>query len=258
MRFGARGQRSCDHSIVMAGQNPIGIASNGHWNSRLSHPFCSDWNFTSGDAPRTLVLPANKRISYNKLPIMPKTCRQLDNWIARVVWWHYLEAQQQVLENGVDIIVSTPGRLEELYFWVQSLQAIKFLVVDEADRLMDMNFRPQLRKILNGFPPKRQNLLYRQHSARNWPMIKRSVKIEITPRQPLLKPFSNCLLQNTKHQNQVELLFGHLLADEKLSRIIIFARTKDAVTNPQSIWNWRISVGAIRSHTFNKGLKRKT
>ena len=70
-------------------------------------------------------------------------------------------AQQQRLEAGVDLVVATPGRFMELYLrQAFNTKSITHLVLDEADRMMDLGFMPQLRKLLEILPTKRQNLLF--------------------------------------------------------------------------------------------------
>lgn len=73
--------------------------------------------------------------------------------------------QLRDLEKGVDILVATPGRLVDLIERARvSLQAIKYLALDEADRMLDMGFEPQIRKIVEqlGMPPPgmRQTMLF--------------------------------------------------------------------------------------------------
>ena len=70
-------------------------------------------------------------------------------------------AQMARLEAGSDLIVATPGRFMELYLRrAFNTGSIGFLVLDEADRMMDLGFMPQLRKLLEILPTKRQNLLF--------------------------------------------------------------------------------------------------
>ena len=66
-----------------------------------------------------------------------------------------------LIEPGIDILVATPGRLRDLYHaGVVSMKKIRTLVIDEADRMLDMGFMPQIRQLLEIIPVKRQNLLF--------------------------------------------------------------------------------------------------
>jgi ATP-dependent RNA helicase DDX3X len=77
----------------------------------------------------------------------------------------YLCGQLRELERGVDILVATPGRLVDLLERARvSLQMIKYLALDEADRMLDMGFEPQIRKIVEQMdmppPGSRQTMLF--------------------------------------------------------------------------------------------------
>jgi ATP-dependent RNA helicase DDX5/DBP2 len=74
--------------------------------------------------------------------------------------------QIREIERGADIVVATPGRLNDLLETKKvSLGQVSYLVLDEADRMLDMGFEPQIRKILKEIPPKRQTLMY----TATWP-----------------------------------------------------------------------------------------
>jgi ATP-dependent RNA helicase DDX5/DBP2 len=74
--------------------------------------------------------------------------------------------QQRELEKGVQIIVATPGRLIDfLEMGVTNLKRVTYLVLDEADRMLDMGFEPQIRKILSQIRPDRQTLMW----SATWP-----------------------------------------------------------------------------------------
>src|SRR5437660_11052270 len=74
--------------------------------------------------------------------------------------------QRHASEKGVEIVVATPGRLNDhLDSGTARLDQIEILVLDEADRMLDMGFLPQLRRILKHVPPKRQSLLFSQPVA---------------------------------------------------------------------------------------------
>jgi ATP-dependent RNA helicase DDX5/DBP2 len=74
--------------------------------------------------------------------------------------------QLRELESGADIVVATPGRLNDILEMKKiSLHQISLLVLDEADRMLDMGFEPQIRKIVDEIPRSRQTLMY----TATWP-----------------------------------------------------------------------------------------
>eukprot|EP01018_Ginkgo_biloba_P009608 Gb_10302 [translate_table: standard] len=80
--------------------------------------------------------------------------------------------QLRDLERGADIVVATPGRLNDILEMKRvSLRQVSFLVLDEADRMLDMGFEPQIRKIVNEIPRQRQTLMY----TATWPKEVRKI-----------------------------------------------------------------------------------
>lgn len=84
--------------------------------------------------------------------------------------------QLRDLERGADIVVATPGRLNDILEMRRiSLRQISYLVLDEADRMLDMGFEPQIRKIVKEIPTKRQTLMY----TATWPKGVRKIAADL-------------------------------------------------------------------------------
>nr|CAB3504421.1 unnamed protein product [Digitaria exilis] len=84
--------------------------------------------------------------------------------------------QLRELERGVDIVVATPGRLNDILEMNRvSLRQVSYLVLDEADRMLDMGFEPQIRKIVKQIPPRRQTLMY----TATWPKEVRKIASDL-------------------------------------------------------------------------------
>lgn len=80
--------------------------------------------------------------------------------------------QLKELDRGADIVVATPGRLNDiLEMKMINFSQVSLLVLDEADRMLDMGFEPQIRKIVNEIPPRRQTLMY----TATWPKEVRKI-----------------------------------------------------------------------------------
>ena len=140
------------------------------------------------------------------------------------------KAQTDALRAGVDILVATPGRLLDLMDQkFVHLQDIKFFVLDEADRMLDMGFIHDVKKIIQKLPVKRQTLFF---SATMPPEIQKlahvlltnPAKVEVTPVSSTVDAIEQSLYYVGK-QDKLSLLL-HLLKDEKIITALVFTRTK--------------------------------
>jgi ATP-dependent RNA helicase RhlE len=138
--------------------------------------------------------------------------------------------QVRALSQGVDIIVATPGRLLDLFQQrFVDLSGIEVLVLDEADRMLDMGFLPDVRRIVAKVPEERQTLFF---SATMPPdiqdladaILRDPVRIRIRPVQAT----TDLIAQSVYHvstANKVQLL-AHLLESQPIERALVFTRTK--------------------------------
>lgn len=148
------------------------------------------------------------------------------------------DQQRKALESGADIIIATPGRLiAHLASGTINFSHLQHLVLDEADRMLDMGFYDDLIKIVSHLPQQRQTLMF---SATMPPRIRTLAnKILINPEQisiSISKPAEGILQQAymVYDAQKVELL-TYLLKQESYSSIIIFASTKDNVKKLESV-----------------------
>ena len=139
-------------------------------------------------------------------------------------------AQTTALRNGVDILVATPGRLLDLIDQrFVTLQNIQFFVLDEADRMLDMGFIHDVKKIIGRLPIKRQSLFF---SATMPPEIKKlastilvnPVKVDIIP----IVATSNLIKQSLYFVDKPDKksLLIHLLQNDTIETALVFTRTK--------------------------------
>jgi len=145
-----------------------------------------------------------------------------------MVW----EKQRHALENGVDIVCATPGRLIAL---LQSgninFEHLQHLVLDEADRMLDMGFFDDIRTIINYLPKNRQTILF---SATMPPKIRQLAnQIAINPEQiniAISKPAAGVVQQAyVVFDNQKEALLLEILKNEDYTSVIVFSSRKENV-----------------------------
>ena len=138
--------------------------------------------------------------------------------------------QTTALRNGVDILVATPGRLLDLMNQgFISLKDVEIFVLDEADRMLDMGFIHDVRKILAALPKKRQSLFF---SATMPPeivklagtIVYKPLKVEVTPSASTVEIVDQYVYFTDKVNKNALLI--ELLKDEKIKTALVFTRTK--------------------------------
>src|SRR6266516_1456372 len=138
--------------------------------------------------------------------------------------------QIEALRSGVDLVVATPGRLIDLMDQrVADLSGVEFLVLDEADRMLDMGFLPPIRRIVKALPQKRQTLMFSASLSREIEALthqfQRSPKIvQIGRRANPVEAITQLAYEVPPHLKSALLL--HLLGDPKFDTVLVFARTK--------------------------------
>lgn len=138
---------------------------------------------------------------------------------------------QQVkdIRNGVDIIIATPGRLLDLMNQgIISLKSIEVLILDEADRMLDMGFINDIKRIVKTMPPRRQNIFFSatmpgevQDLVKS--MLKDPVRIQLE--NATTKPRINQSVYYVARESKRALL-KHVISEQEMQNVIVFARTK--------------------------------
>ncbi|MEY2950815.1 MAG: DEAD/DEAH box helicase [Saprospiraceae bacterium] len=164
-----------------------------------------------------------------------------------------MELEKQALKKGASIIVATPGRLSaHLDLGYVDLSTIKHLILDEADRMLDMGFAQDIMGIVNQLPRNRQTLLF---SATMPPQIRQfSKQLLRSPYKEISlaisKPAENILqgVYEVEDEGKVKLVEYLLQNRKSLGRVIIFASTKAKVRELSTVLQKRgLDVGAVHS-----------
>ena len=138
--------------------------------------------------------------------------------------------QVGALSRGVDILIATPGRLLDLMGQQRlGLEAIEFFVLDEADRMLDMGFVRDVRKIIGALPKRRQSLLFSatmpdEIARLSGEILVDPVRVEVTPQATPVERVDQGVYHVVAGNKPV--LLASILAKPMLTRVIVFTRTK--------------------------------
>ncbi len=163
-----------------------------------------------------------------------------------IVW----EQQKRAMETGAEIIVATPGRLIALLAGGKmDLSSLEHLILDEADRMMDMGFSDDILKIVNYLPKKRQTILF---SATMPNKIRQfSMKILHEPEEISIAIGKTAAgvtqTMYSVYDNQKEALVKHILSKKNYEAVIIFASTKEKVKSLFRILRKSFEIEAFHS-----------
>jgi ATP-dependent RNA helicase RhlE len=224
--------------VIRSGQHVIGIAQTGTGKTAAYLlPILSVLRYAQGDQPRAIVLVPTKELV---LQIQSHAKALAANTTLRIAGFYggvgRKKQAEQFSEAGVDLIVSTPRRLMEMYEEERlGLKKVQFLVLDEADRMLDMGFLPQINLLLDILPRKRQNLLFSatfspKVEELSWNFMDFPHKIEIAPEATPVETVSQWQYEVPNFQTKLDLLC-HLLKDEEdFHRVMVFVKTKKSAT----------------------------
>jgi ATP-dependent RNA helicase RhlE len=219
--------------IALSGRDVIGCAQTGTGKSAaFCLPALQMAHAVSGDKPslHTLILTPTRELAAQINESLEAYGRHLDLWHTVVFGGVNDKPQIAELQRGVDILVATPGRLLDLMNrGVVKLDKVQLFVLDEADRMLDMGFIQDVKRITRALPAKRQTLFF---SATMPEPIKRLADSLVKNAQMVaVDPVSSSVeivSQNvyfTHKENKRDLLL-HLLKGEDYRRVVVFTRTK--------------------------------
>lgn len=250
--------------IALSGSNMVGIAKTGsgktlgyilpaivHINNQPS--------LARGDGPIALVLAPTRELAqqiqqvandFGSASYVRNTC---------VFGGAPKGPQARDLSRGCEIVIATPGRLIDfLEYGHTNLKRCTYLVLDEADRMLDMGFEPQIRKILEQIRPDRQTLMW----SATWPKEVRRLaedflgeyvqinigSLELSANHNIKQTVNICA-DHDKNEKLQELLESIYDGDDNPGKVIIFAETKVRVENvARFIRSFKVECVAVSTH----------
>lgn len=202
---------------------------------------------------RTLVLTPTRELASQIAENVEKYGSGLNLKYNLVFGGVKINPQMMKLRRGTDVLIATPGRLLDLY----QQNAVKFneletLVLDEADRMLDMGFIRDIKKIIALLPKKRQNLLFSatfsaeiRELAKN--LVNEPVEVTVTPPNSTVDRIEQCLYPVDK--NKKSALLVHLIKEKQHAQTLVFCRTKHGANRLTTTLNKKgITAAAIHGN----------
>lgn len=216
---------------VLAGHDLIGIAQTGTGKTAaFTLPILSKLASNPGRGIRTLILAPTRELVVQIEENVRVYAKYLPLKLATVYGGVSERPQMQALRNGVDVVIATPGRLLDLMGQrVGDFSTLQYLVLDEADRMLDMGFLPSIRKIVKALPKNRQTLLFSATLSKEIESLthefQRSPKtVEIGRRSNPAETVTQMVYEVSAHLKPA--LLAHLLQDPAMDSVLVFTRTK--------------------------------
>ena len=179
---------------------------------------------------RALVLTPTRELAAQVAENVQQYSKYLPLKSAVVFGGVKINPQMQKLRSGVDVLVATPGRLLDLYKQnALQFKQLEVLILDEADRMLDMGFIHDIRRIIAVLPPKRQNLMFSatfsgEIKTLAKSIVKDPIEVAATPKNTTAVTIEQCV--HPVDKNKKSALLCKLIIDNKWQQVLVFCRTK--------------------------------
>ncbi len=219
-------------SVAMSGKDICGIAQTGTGKT-LAYllPLLNQWKYSKDKEPLILVLVPTRELVIQVVDNVKSLSAYQSLDVTGVYGGTNINTQRAELQKGCDVLVATPGRLYDLAVTGGfKAKAIKKLVIDEVDEMLNLGFRSQLVNILDLLTQKRQNFVFSATLTDEVEVLIQQffndpVKIEAAPAGTPVENISQTLYELPNFYTRLNLL-RLLLEDNSLSKVLVFVSTK--------------------------------
>jgi ATP-dependent RNA helicase RhlE len=215
---------------ALAGRDVIGCAQTGTGKTAaFVIPMVERLAALPKGQPQALILAPTRELASQILTTIEKLGRSRRVSATVIVGGADMQAQVRGLRQRPEILVATPGRLlDHMWNGTILLSSIKMLVLDEADRMLDMGFAPQINQILDALPEERQTLLFSATLPSDLARLVQAsvnnpVRVMVTPSATTADGVTQAV-HHTSHDEKADLLLSLLGADKDTA--LVFTRTK--------------------------------
>ena len=221
--------------IVLAGHDLIAVAQTGTGKTAafslpLIQLLLSGEGKRKPKTVRSLILAPTRELAIQIEENVRRYAKHLHYKISLVYGGANQNPQIKSIALGVDILIATPGRLLDLMDQGHiKLHEVEFFILDEADRMLDMGFIRDIRRVVHKLPDKRQTLFFSATMPKSVEGLANSIltkpeRVEVAPTATTAEKVEQHVLMVPK--NMKRKLLAHVLSDGALKRVIIFTRTK--------------------------------
>jgi ATP-dependent RNA helicase RhlE len=247
--------------LLLAGHDVLGIAQTGTGKTAaFGLPLLMKVKYAQGEHPRALILAPTRELAIQLEKHLKVLAVNTDIRIFAIYGGLGPKTQIETIKAGIDVLVATPGRLMEIYLKGDLvLKSLQTLVLDEADKMMDMGFMPQIRRILEIIPRKRQNVLFSATMPERVAILSEEflefpVRVEVTPPAQTAQTITQSLYEVPNLATKINLLEYLLHRDAaEMTRVLFFTRTKDNADQVAAFLKRKAPVGEVRVIHGNKG-----
>ena len=215
---------------ALAGRDVIGCAQTGTGKTAaFVIPIMERLGRLPKGEPQALILAPTRELAQQIVATIDTLGRRLGMSATLIVGGADMQAQVRGLRQRPDILVATPGRLlDHMWNGTVNMLLMKILVLDEADRMLDMGFAPQISQILNALPEERQTLLFSATLPSDLTQLAQAsvndpVRVMVTPSATTADGVTQAL-HYTTHTGKPDLLLS--LLQQEPETVLVFTRTK--------------------------------
>lgn len=220
-------------AIAMSGKNVVGIAQTGTGKTMAYLlPCLRQWAYSKEGTVQTLILVPTRELVAQIVEEIEKLTPYMNVAVVGIHGGGTIHSQTIKLSQRTDIIVATPGRLLDLILnRVLEIKYLKRLVIDEVDEMLSLGFRPQLVRVLDLLPDKRQNLMFSATMGNDVEEILHDFFghaeiIEAAPAGQPLEKIKQSAYEVPNYYTKINLLKYLLADDENFHKVLVFTASK--------------------------------
>lgn len=219
--------------VIMSGRDMVGIAQTGTGKTiAFLLPSLRQWKFTKDKSPQILIVVPTRELVLQIVEEVEKLTTYMNVRVGGVYGGVNMVRQTPILNSGLDVLVATPGRLLDFTLnGTLKLKSVKRFIIDEVDEMLNLGFRPQLIRVIDLLPTKRQNLMF---SATITDDLKDFIadffidplEIEAARTGTPLEKIKQAGIKVPNFNTKINLMHFLLNANPDFSKVLVFVSTK--------------------------------